>query len=172
MMQKTPDARKCKARSSRTGKPCQHWAIHGGTVCQTHGGRAPQVQRKAAERLADLIDPDRVLREAAGIAYSDLGQLFDDKGQLRPVKDLPADVRASISSVEVVRQNLTPDDDAQEWVHKIKLWDKTKALDMLMRHLALYKDRLNLGVTPEAEKLLALLHSGRERMARERRTGA
>jgi phage terminase small subunit len=140
----------------------------GGFVCRMHGGSAPQVRRKAAERLADLIDPDRVLRETAGIAYSDLRELFDEKGALRPLKDLPANVAASIASVEVVRQNLTPDDDAQEWVHKVKLWDKTKALDMLMRHLALYKDQLKLGLTPDAEKLVAALQAGRERVAKER----
>jgi hypothetical protein len=44
------------AHSSRTGKPCQLNAIIGGTVCHVHGGRAPQVKRKAAERVAELRD--------------------------------------------------------------------------------------------------------------------
>lgn len=167
MVTLTP-GRKCTAKSSRTGRPCQHAPIKGGTVCLTHGGRAPQVKRKAAERLADLIDPDRVLRSAANIAYSDIRELFDDQGKLKAIKDLPDHVAASLASVEVVRQNLTPDDDAQEWVHKIKVWDKPKAIDMLMRHLALYKDRLGLDVTPEAAKLMALLHSGRDKVARDR----
>ena len=29
----------------------------GGTVCATHGGRAPQVQKSARERLAELVEP-------------------------------------------------------------------------------------------------------------------
>lgn len=45
----------CTAHSSRTGKPCAKYPIAGATVCRTHGGAAPQVQRKAAERLAELV---------------------------------------------------------------------------------------------------------------------
>jgi hypothetical protein len=41
-------ARRCSARRTN-GLPCTHWAMRGGWVCQTHGGRAPQV-RAAAER--------------------------------------------------------------------------------------------------------------------------
>lgn len=38
------------------GEPCRAHAIHGGTVCRVHGGSAPQVKRKAAERLAEVRD--------------------------------------------------------------------------------------------------------------------
>lgn len=48
---------KCTAHSARTGLPCKRDAIAGGTVCPTHGGRAPQVKKKAQERLRELIDP-------------------------------------------------------------------------------------------------------------------
>jgi hypothetical protein len=50
-------SRKCTAHSSRTGKPCQRYAIMGATVCQTHGGSAPQVKRKAEQRLREMVDP-------------------------------------------------------------------------------------------------------------------
>lgn len=46
---------RCKARSSRTGEPCKRYPIQGATVCRTHGGAAPQVQRKARERLEALV---------------------------------------------------------------------------------------------------------------------
>ena len=42
---------RCSATSKQTGKPCRAWAIEGGKVCISHGGRAKQVQAKAAERL-------------------------------------------------------------------------------------------------------------------------
>jgi len=48
--------RNCSA-TTRSGKPCRGAAINGGTVCRMHGGAAPQVRRKAAMRLLDLIDP-------------------------------------------------------------------------------------------------------------------
>lgn len=48
---------KCAAHSSRTGEPCQKWPIAGATVCRTHGGSAPQVKRKALERLKERQAP-------------------------------------------------------------------------------------------------------------------
>ena len=43
----------CTAHSSRTGLPCQKHAIFGATVCRTHGGASPQVQRTVRERLEE-----------------------------------------------------------------------------------------------------------------------
>ena len=45
----------CKAHTT-SGRPCRNTAIHGGVVCVVHGGRAPQVMRKAAERLKEARD--------------------------------------------------------------------------------------------------------------------
>src|SRR5450830_1901928 len=97
----------CTARASRTGTRCRKAPIRGGTVCRTHGGAAPQVRRKAAERLADLIDPDRALREAARLAYSDIRELFDDEGRMLPIRRWPDSVAAAVQSIEVVRRNMT-----------------------------------------------------------------
>lgn len=47
---------KCSARSSRTGMPCQKWPVAGATVCRTHGGSAPQVQKAARRRLEQAAD--------------------------------------------------------------------------------------------------------------------
>src|SRR3954454_2149212 len=48
---------RCTARISDGSRPCARWAINGSTVCATHGGQAPQVQRSAKERLAELVEP-------------------------------------------------------------------------------------------------------------------
>lgn len=134
--------RRCRAKSSRTGKPCNKAPIKGGHVCDTHGGRAPQVKRKAAERLADLIDPDRALREAAALSYSDVRQLFNAQGQLLPVKEWPDSIAAAVASVEVVKKNLTTGDDKVDDVIKIRLWDKPKPLEMLFKHLGLLVEKV------------------------------
>jgi hypothetical protein len=47
----------CTATSKRTHERCKRGSIPGGTVCKHHGGYAPQVRAKAAERLAALVDP-------------------------------------------------------------------------------------------------------------------
>jgi len=140
------DDRRCKARSSRTGEPCKNRPIRGGFVCKFHGGGTPQVKRKAAERLHDLlgdaIDPDRALREAARLAYSDIRQIFDEQGNIRPVSEWPDDLAAAIGGIEVVKRNVYSGDDKIDDVIKVKVWDKPKALEMLFKHLGLLKETL------------------------------
>jgi len=52
----TSAKRLCSAKRTN-GQPCGRPPIKGGTVCATHGGSAPQVRRKAALRLLELVDP-------------------------------------------------------------------------------------------------------------------
>ena len=155
--------RQCRAKSSRTGKPCKKGAILGGTVCTTHGGRAPQVKRKAAERLADLIDPDRALREAARLAYSDVRELYDARGHLKPMNEWPDDLAAAIGGVEFVRRNVDGADGHSDDVIKLKVWDKPKALEMLFKHMNLFApEKLELSGTVD---LVSKLVAGRKRVA-------
>lgn len=51
------DTRRCTAQARTTGNQCKRRPILGGTVCKMHGGGAPQVIKKALERLAALVDP-------------------------------------------------------------------------------------------------------------------
>lgn len=133
--------RSCKAKTRR-GKPCGGKPIVGGTVCRMHGGAAPQVKRKAEERLADLIDPDRALREAARLAYSDVRELFGPDGKLLPMKDWPDHIAAAVASVKVVKKNVTTGDGQVDDVLEVKVWDKPKNLEMLFKHLGLLKEQV------------------------------
>jgi hypothetical protein len=49
-MAKVRQARRCRARSSRTGEPCRSYAVVGGTVCTAHGGSSARVRVAAAQR--------------------------------------------------------------------------------------------------------------------------
>lgn len=75
------EERRCRAHSSRTGEQCKHAAIHGGTVCRSHGGAAPQVKLAAEARIQALVDP----------AITRLAYLIDDADsdavRLSAVKD-------------------------------------------------------------------------------------
>lgn len=160
MVQKTP-RRLCKAHTKRG--PCKHSPIHGGVVCQTHGGSAPQVKKKAQERLADLIDPNRALREAARLAYSDIRELYDDHGRLKPMKDWPDGIAAAVAGLENVRGNLDKADGKTDAIVRLKLTNKVPALEMLFKHMGLLVDKVEVKIEGD---LLARLAAGRERVAK------
>lgn len=88
----------CSATAKSTGKPCKRRAAPGGTVCEVHGGAAPQVASKAdqraalaqAERIAArvgvILDPEdpyegaaAAMRQARQLAYR-LGAAVDAIG--------------------------------------------------------------------------------------------
>ena len=68
----------CTATSSQSGKRCRRAPMVGSEVCSTHGGKAPQVRAKAAERLLEAkirgelakVDITPITDPAA--AYADL----------------------------------------------------------------------------------------------------
>jgi phage terminase small subunit len=131
-----------------------------GAQAAIRAGYAPQNARAQASRLATKanveaalqagykareartqITADSTVRAIANLAHSDPGELFDDEGDLIVnIKKLPPHVRACIASVEVVTRNLTSGDGVQERVHKIKWWNKPKALELLGRHQGIFRE--------------------------------
>jgi hypothetical protein len=132
------DSRQCSATAKATKARCRRSAIMGGTVCMKHGGSAPQVREKANERLRDMledaIDPNRSLREAARIAYSDIRQLFGPDGRFLPIKDWPEDMARCVSSIEFVSGNVDKGDGKKDDVVRVKLWDKGSRIQDMMKH--------------------------------------
>ena len=47
---------RCTATAKSTGERCQRPSVKGAEVCYQHGGAAPQVQKKAQERLDEMAD--------------------------------------------------------------------------------------------------------------------
>ena len=103
-----------------------------------------KVQRVVTGRMAERskrteVTADRVLLEIARLAFSDLRRLFHEHGRLKHPKEWDDDTAASVASVEVVTRNLG--DGTVEYVRKIKLWDKGRALEQLCRLLGLYQNQ-------------------------------
>ena len=113
-------------------------------MCMNHGGALPIVRQKAQEWLADLIDPDRVLRTAAALAYSDVTDIYDEHFNLKPLRDWPSALRQAIKRIEPRLANVDPGDGAADKVLRLELHDKIKPLELLAKHLNLFTERMDL----------------------------
>jgi phage terminase small subunit len=108
---------------------------------------AAEIQRLKEARAEKMgITAARVLEEVRRLALSDIRCVFDENGKLRAVADLSEEQAAAISSVEVVTSSI-PIGHGEveiESTHKLKAWDKLRALELLAKHLGLLRDRVEL----------------------------
>jgi phage terminase small subunit len=111
----------------------------------------------AAERAN--VSTVRILEELKRIATVDVGQAFDEDGNLKPIKDIPPDVRRAIAGIEVDELFEGRGDSRTQIgvTKKLKFWDKNKALELIGRHLAMFLDRTQHSVdTLTLEQLVEL----------------
>jgi phage terminase small subunit len=138
----------------------------------------------SAEDASKLLQRDPLVREAitAGLAAreqeikdtvaramehtycqatADIAGLFDESGNLLPVRDIPRKLRRAIASVEVETRG------ANTTVTKVKLHDKRASQELLVRFAGKLKDRIELDATKSFEQVVLEA----ERLRRERTKG-
>lgn len=86
----------------------------------------------------------RVLEEYRRLAFCDTRQFFTADGNLKPIDKLTPEQGSQLSGIEVIIKNAKAGDGVTDEIHKIKLWDKTKALDSLAKHFGLLKETLDV----------------------------
>ncbi|AYY97751.1 terminase small subunit [Burkholderia multivorans] len=96
------------------------------------------------------ITQDRVLRELARIAFFDIRRLYNADGTLKRPDQFDDEAAAALAGVDVVEQmtysvdgdgELTP---TPTLTKKAKVFDKTTALTLAMRHLGMLNDKLEI----------------------------
>lgn len=83
------------------------------------------------------VTADRVLEEIARLAFVDARGFWDEHGNLKPIKDLTPEQGSALAGFEAIIKNAKAGDGQTDLVHKIKLWDKTRALELLAKKFAL-----------------------------------
>lgn len=73
-MSRTPQKTRCTGRKTN-GEPCPNWAMHGQTICYTHGGAAKQ-NRRAATRNLTIARAQRMV-ELSGVDMDPIAHLLD-----------------------------------------------------------------------------------------------
>ncbi|HJC48035.1 MAG TPA: terminase small subunit [Candidatus Lachnoclostridium pullistercoris] len=110
----------------------------------------PDIQARIARAMAERsrrtgVNADRVVMELAKIAFVNANDVIDPDTATVRSDALPEDT-AAIQSVKVK----TFGEDGLE--REIKMADKLKALELLGRHLGMFKDKVELSGALETEK--------------------
>lgn len=113
------------------------------------------LQKQAEIQKRTEITQDRVLKELAKIAFGDIRKLYTDNGALRNIVDLEDDIAGAISGVETFEEYEGRGTE-REYIgdtKKVKMLDKTKALELLGKHLGMFKET-NININTNYEEYL------------------
>ena len=125
---------------------------------QTRGGTRAGAGRRAGSKLARTVRREaaearalaaidvtaaRTILELARVGFNDPRGFWDAAGNLRPIGQLTADQAACLAGFEAVIKNAQAGDGVTDLIHKIKFWDKTRALEMLAKHFGLLVDKVD-----------------------------
>ncbi|EXG84100.1 phage terminase, small subunit [Clostridium sp. ASBs410] len=115
----------------------------------TNANVAVYVEKRMKDREKRTeITQDMVLKELAKIGFADVTDFvtIENQGsykavQVKPTDDMPGDKLGAIAGIKEGANGI-----------EIKLNDKGKALELIGRHLGMFKDKLEVSGTLETEK--------------------
>ena len=151
-------------------------AIRAGYSAKTAGQigeenlRKPEIaaavsEAKAKRAQETAVDAAWVLKRLAEEAVADLGDLMAEDGSLKPIHEWPLIWRQGLVAgieVEDLFEGRGEDREKIGRVHKVKLSDRIKRIELIGKHVGVqaFKDRLEVDVS---EDLAAVLSKARER---------
>lgn len=141
-----------KSAATRAGYSVKSAECLGYQLLQNPRVAAAVSAGREAQSKRTGITADVILGELLRIGRADLGQAFDEDGNLLPIKQIPEDVRRAMSGIDVEERRGDMQIDAETGdmrhipmrVHKVRFWDKKGALELLGKHLNLFVDRTEL----------------------------
>ena len=94
--------------------------------------RVKELQTKAAKKHDVTVE--RILKELADIMYFNPQDLYDEKGNLKKINDLPPEIAKVIAEIRVTDYHgKTP-----RTITNVKVYSKLDAIDKLAKHLGFY----------------------------------
>lgn len=127
-----------------------------------------ELRMRLASQHADLT-AERTLEELRRLAFADLRGVFDMDGGLLNPSEWSDATASAVAGLEVVKGNVVSGDRQSDYIHKVKLWDKTRALEMLAKYFKLLTDVIRI---ESDDVLIEKLRQGRQRAAASKRVGA
>lgn len=138
------------------------------TACEQGARLFANVKVKAAiarlveERaLRTEVSSDWLLKRLAAEAQADVADLYDEGGQLLPVREWPLIWRQGlVAGIESISEKVGEDDEGKPiyaMVRKVKLSDRGKRLELIGRHVDVqaFRERLDVNVKQDLATMLA-----------------
>jgi len=136
-----------------------HW--RGSTLLKDPKVQAAIEERVKAAQARSSVTVDRVLLELSRIAFADttlVAYIEGGRVKVRDTAELDTDTKAAIAEVSQSVGNTC--------TTKVRLHDKLKALELLGRHLAMFKDKLDVDAGETIVGILDELRRRREAATR------
>ena len=99
-------------------------------------------ERKAQQLEKNDLSAVRILEELRRLATVDVRSFLRPDGILKPMSEWTPEQGAAVSSMEVIIKNAAAGDGITDTIHKFKLWDKPRSLEMLAKHFALLTEQM------------------------------
>ena len=99
---------------------------------------------------------EKFLQALHEVAHSDIRDLYNSDGSMKPPSEWPDSIARAISSVKVTElfEGVGSERNHVGYTKEVKLWDKLKALDILGKSLKEYESDKNINVNLTLEKLV------------------
>ncbi len=147
----------------------EHTARSQGARLLTDANILTAIESKKAKQLEKTdLTATRVLEELRRLSFSNVQDLFDEVGNLRPIQTLTREQASCIASLEVIKKNAVAGDGLIDTIHKVKVWDKTKSLEMVAKHFKLLTDVMKI---EDANAIEGRLTAARNRLAKAKEQG-
>jgi phage terminase small subunit len=95
---------------------------------------------------------ESVLKELRLMALSDIRELYDENGALKPIHQWPEAAARAVEAVKV--DEIIVDGHKVGETKQVKLWSKAKAIELLGKNLKLFLDRVELSGKVKLEDLV------------------
>lgn len=103
------------------------------------------------------VSKARLLQELGRIALSRPADFFDPvTGDAKHPADLGDDASAALAGFEVLIKNAKAGDNQTDTIHKFRLWDKVRALELYMKHYGMLIEKVQITDERDAARVARL----------------
>jgi len=116
--------------------------------------RIDELMEKRAAKIN--VSAEFVLNELLLLAKTDLANAYDEKGNLKPIHEIPEETRRAIAGIKVFEEfeGFGRERHKVGETRELKLWSKPDALEMLGRHLKLFTEKVEHSFVEDLDQRL------------------